>query len=94
MGASAVPGMASTITRTAGVHPCISTSGYCTYAIGTFGAGTQVSLGCWMDGRTATGAYASNRWFLVRRGDGYEGFVHSSLSAPRRASAGAATRCG
>ena len=34
---------------------------------------------CWLNGRTATGTYSSNRWFLVHRvSDGYEAFIHSS----------------
>jgi hypothetical protein len=34
---------------------------------------------CWYNGREETGAYKSDRWFLVRRSaDGFEGFVHSS----------------
>lgn len=72
---------ASTITASsgAGVYSCVSTASYCTSRLGTFSRGTTVSMRCWYDGRTATGAYKSPRWFLVRRSsDGYEGFVHSS----------------
>lgn len=42
-------------------------------------SGTSVSMQCWYDGRSAAGTIrGSNRWFLVRRSDGYEAFVHSS----------------
>lgn len=70
---------ASTITQSANVRPCVNTASPSCNAIGTFGAGTPVGMVCWIDGSWTTGAYGSNRWFLVRRSDGYEGFVHSSL---------------
>ncbi len=67
------------ITSDASLRSCVTTSnGYCA-PFATFPKGTPVTMVCWIDGSSATGAYTSNRWFLVRRGDGYEGFVHSSL---------------
>lgn len=67
------------LTGSASVRSCVTTSNpYCA-PFATFSARTSVAMVCWIDGSTATGAYTSNRWFLVRRGsDGYEGFVHSS----------------
>ncbi len=42
-------------------------------------SGTSVSMQCWYEGRSAAAKIrGSNRWFLVRRSDGYEAFVHSS----------------
>lgn len=69
---------AATITSSAGVRPCVDTANRYCNAIGTFAAKSSVAMQCWIDGSWATEAYRSNRWFLVRRSDGYEGFVHSS----------------
>lgn len=67
------------ITTTANVRSCVNTANtYCS-PFAKLTAGTPVTMACWYDGSTATGNYTSNRWFLVRRGDGFEGFVHSSL---------------
>lgn len=68
------------ITQTANVRSCVDTANPNCGAFATLPAGTQVSMTCWIDGSWATGAYRSNRWFLVLRpSDGFEGFVHSSL---------------
>ena len=69
---------ASTITSSAPVRPCVNTANRYCGAITTFGSGTSVAMQCWIDGSSVTEAYSSNRWFLVRRGDGYEAFAHSS----------------
>jgi hypothetical protein len=69
----------SYITQTANLRSCVNTGSIWCAAFGTFASGTSVRTICWIDGSTATGAYTSRRWFLVRRGDGFEAFVHSSL---------------
>lgn len=71
---------ASRITASSGatVHGCVTNVSFCRAWMGVYGLGTPVKMECWIDGRSATGLYTSSRWFLVRRADGYEGFVHSS----------------
>ena len=74
----AAPAPASTITSSANLRSCVDTANRYCGSIGSFGAKTSVAMQCWIDGSTVTEAYRSNRWFLVRRSDGYEAFVHSS----------------
>ena len=79
---SAAPSMATTYTSvmqaSAGTYWCTSTSAVCEQSFATVSKGTDVHMVCWQDGRTATGVYASNRWFYVELATGLEGFVHSS----------------
>jgi hypothetical protein len=68
------------ITQTANVRACTNTGNGNCAPLTTIGTSTPVIMVCWRDESWATGAYSSNRWFLVRRSsDGMEGFVHSSL---------------
>lgn len=67
------------ITSSANVRSCVNTSSTYCAPFGTFAGGTPVTQVCWIDGSWATGEYASNRWFLVRRSDRFEAFVHSSM---------------
>src|SRR6266511_3959676 len=48
--------------------------------VGSWSAGTPVSMTCWIDDSWATGAYSSNRWFYVVNGT-KKSFVHSSWVA-------------
>jgi hypothetical protein len=79
---SAAPSMATTYSSimqaNAGTYWCTSTSAVCERSFTTVSKGTDVRMVCWQDGRTATGVYASNRWFYVQMASGLEGFVHSS----------------
>ena len=83
-GALVAPSAASaatpTITQAASVRSCTNLGNINCQSFTTVAAGTQLTMVCWRDESWATGAYSSNRWFLVRRNyDGLEGFVHSSL---------------
>ena len=78
LSAAPVDAVGPTITQTAGVRSCVDTSNGNCSPFGSFGAGTPVTMVCWIDGSWATEAYSSNRWFLVRRSDRFEAFVHSS----------------
>ena len=67
------------ITQDANVRSCTNTANANCAPFARISARTAVSMVCWRDESWATGAYSSNRWFLVRRAsDGFEGFVHSS----------------
>lgn len=82
------------ITQAASVRSCVNTSDAKCAAFATFSAGTPVSMTTWIDGSWATGAYRSNRWFLVKRSDGFEAFVHSSLVGRQTSSPACSTiRC-
>lgn len=70
------------ITEATNVRSCTNLGNGVCGPFTVFGGGTGVTMVCWRDELWATGAYRSNRWFLVHRiGDGLEGFVHSSLVA-------------
>lgn len=65
----------SRISGRAGLHYCIENTAACTYHL-MFAAGSAHMV-CWRDGRSATGAYTSNRWFYVTQGS-KKGWAHSS----------------
>ncbi len=72
------------LTQDANVRSCTNTAHANCAPYARISARTPVSMVCWRDESWATGAYSSNRWFLVRRAsDGLEGFVHSSVVGSR-----------
>lgn len=76
--AGATAASAATVTPGVNLRPCVDLSrGVCAPVGSTSGTGIN-TIRCWRDGSTATGAYTSNRWFLVYLSDGREGYVHSS----------------
>lgn len=81
--AVATAGTASAASVSTGVNirPCVDLSRSVCASVGTTGSTTVKAIRCYRDGSWATGAYASNRWFLVYLGDGREGYVHSSFVA-------------
>lgn len=74
---------ASTLNSDAGAYPCVANTTACKTKLGTLTKGTSVSMRCWYKGRTDVGTYSTDMWFLVRRSDNYEAFVHASrIPAP------------
>ncbi|MGN9807464.1 hypothetical protein [Micromonospora sp. L32] len=82
MVASAAPAQAayysSTVVSGVNLRPCVDTNNGNCSPVGTTGSSTTAKMECWRDGSWATGAYYSNRWFLLELSDTREGFVHSS----------------
>lgn len=64
------------ISKKASLQYCISASKPGCKPAAKFSAG-RVTMVCWRDGSTVTGAYRSNRWFYVSQGS-RTGWTHSS----------------
>ena len=78
--APATAGAASpSLSGTANYRYCTNTSLPGCAAAGSIARSTSVTMHCWIDDSTATGAYKSPRWFYVTAGTGVRGFVHSSF---------------
>lgn len=73
------PASAATVTGGVNLRPCVSLNWQVCAPVGTTNGGNLYKVRCWRDGSWATGAYSSNRWFLVVLSDMREGFVHSSF---------------
>lgn len=74
----ATPASALTVSRNVTMRPCVDTANRNCASVGSTGSARAVKMRCWRDGSWATGAYRSNRWFLMVLSDGREGYVHSS----------------
>jgi hypothetical protein len=70
---------AATVTSGVNIRPCVNLANPVCNPVGTTSSTGVSTIRCWRDGSTATGAYTSNRWFLVYLADGREGYVHSSF---------------
>lgn len=68
------------LTGSAAMRDCVNISLSGCQPVGSWSAGTPVSMTCWIDDSWATGAYSSNRWFYVVNGT-KKSFVHSSWVA-------------
>ncbi len=68
----------ATVTGGVNLRPCVDLGRSVCSPVGTTGSTASATMRCWRDGSTATGAYTSNRWFLMLLADSREGFVHSS----------------
>jgi hypothetical protein len=75
----ASPANAAAVTSGVNIRPCVDLSNPVCSPVGTTISTTINKIRCYRDGSWATGAYASNRWFLVYLADGREGYVHSSF---------------
>ena len=78
--ATASGASAASVASYVNLRPCVDLNNANCAPVGTTGAGGGLyKMRCWRDGSGATGAYWSNRWFLVSLADGREGYVHSSF---------------
>jgi hypothetical protein len=69
---------APAVSNSVNLRPCVNTGHGVCAPVGHTGSSGLYKMRCWRDGSWATGAYSSNRWFLIALNDGQEGFVHSS----------------
>ena len=73
------PAQASTpqISGSASIRFCVNLALPGCKDVGKFSAGS-VTMVCWKDQSSATGAYTSARWFWVTQSNGKQGWAHSS----------------
>lgn len=67
------------VTSGVNIRPCTNLGRSVCAPVGVTNGSGVAAMRCWRDESWATGAYSSNRWFLLYLTDGREGYVHSSF---------------